>query len=276
MRNRWMVQNFMVQNFIVRIFAVLALLTFAQFTCAQTTEPSKAAEKHSSAPAANLSGVWANITVPRKASNNVPSPTFSVENPSLTPWAQAKWDMNKNDNPGQEETNGRVDRDPTVASCFPTGMPRVLTEVFPFEIVQVRNRVLLLFEKDYAVSHIWTDGRKLPKDPDPSYMGYSIGKWDGDTLVVDTIGLKDTTWLDREGHAHSDALHIVARMRRVNPDRLQIDWTFDDPKAFTKPWTGRTIYRNHPEWILEEYISCEDRLLHGGESLEQKALKDGK
>jgi hypothetical protein len=104
-------------------------------------------------------------------------------------------------------------------------------------------------------------------------MGQSIGKWDGDTLVVDTIGLKDITWLDRAGHPHSDALHVVGRMRRVNRDRLQIDWTFDDPKAFTKPWTGRTIYRYHPDWTLAEFISCDDRLLHGGESLEQKAVK---
>ncbi len=160
-----------------------------------------------------------------------------------------------------------------MASCFPTGMPRLMTEVFPFEIIQVRDRVIILFEKDYAVSHVWTDGRKLPEDPDPTYMGYSIGRWEGDTLVVDTIGLKDKTWLDRVGHPHSDALHVVGRMRRVNHDRLQIDWTFDDPKAFTKPWTGKTIYRYKPDWILEEFISCEDRLVHGGESLEQKAVK---
>jgi hypothetical protein len=149
-----------------------------------------------------------------------------------------------------------------------------MTEVFPFEIVQLRDRVLILFEKDYAVSHIWTDGRKLPEEPDPTYMGQSVGRWDGDTLVVETIGLKDITWLDRQGHPHSDALHVTGRFRRVNHDRLQIDWTFDDPKAFTKPWTGHTIYRYHPDWTLEEFISCEDRLLHGGESLEQKAVKE--
>jgi len=263
MRNRWFAP----------IYAVALALAIPCAGRSQTTESPRPAKNQSAAPARDLSGVWANITVPRLASNPVPSPTFSPENPSLQPWAQAKWDANKNDNPGQEETNGRVDRDPTIASCFPTGMPRLMTEVFPFEIIQVRGRVLILFEKDYSVSHIWTDGRKLPKDPDPTYMGYSVGKWEGDTLVVDTIGLKDITWLDRVGHPHSDALHIVARMRRVNHDRLQIDWTFEDPKAFTKPWTGRTIYRYHPDWTLEEFISCEDRLLHGGESLEQKALK---
>jgi hypothetical protein len=256
MRNRW----------IDPIFAVVTVLTFSPVVHAQTTGQSRAAKTQSAVSVPDLSGVWANITVQ--------APTFNPkEDPPFQPWALTKWEANKNDDPGQKYTNGRVDQDPTVASCFPTGMPRLMTEVFPFEIIQVRDRVLILFEKDYAVSHIWTDGRKLPEDPDPAYMGYSIGKWEGDTFVVDTIGLKDRTWLDRAGHPHSDALHVVGRMRRVSHDRLQIDWTFDDPKAFTKPWTGQTIYRYKPDWILEEFISCEDRLVHGGESLEQKAVK---
>jgi hypothetical protein len=249
------------------IFAMLAALAFSPVIHAQTAKHPGAKKPEPALSAKDLTGVWANITES--------GPTFNPkEAPSFQPWAEAKWKANKNDDPGQPAiANGRVDLDPTVASCFPTGMPRLMTEVFPFEILQVRDRVLILFEKDYAVSHIWTDGRKLPEDPDPSYMGQSVGKWDGDTLVVDTIGLKDITWLDRAGHPHSDALHVVGRMRRVNHDRLQIDWTFDDPKAFTKPWTGRTIYRYHPDWTLAEFISCEERLLHGGESLEQKAVK---
>jgi hypothetical protein len=250
------------------IFAMLAVLAFSPVILAQTAGRSGAAKTQSAARVPDLNGVWANITESGATFN-------PKENPSFQPWADAKWKANKNDEPGQANVigNGRVDRDPTVASCFPSGMPRLMTEVFPFEIIQVRDRVLILFERDYAVSHIWTDGRKLPEDPDPTYMGYSIGKWEGDTLVVETIGVKDITWLDRMGHPHSDALHVVGRMRRVNHDRLEIDWTFDDPKAFTKTWTGKTVYRYKPDWILEEFISCEDRLLHGGESLEQKALK---
>jgi len=257
MRNPWMAS----------MFAMLAGLAFSPVALAQTTGSSGAKTSKATAHAPDLTGVWANITES--------SATFNPkEDPSFQPWAEAKWMANKNTDPGQPSiTNGRVDLDPTVASCFPTGMPRLMTEVFPFEIIQVRDRVLILFEKDYAVSHIWTDGRKLPEDPDPSYMGYSVGKWDGDTLVVDTVGVKDITWLDRRGHPHSDALHVVGRFRRISHDRLQIDWTFDDPKAFTKPWSGQTIYRYHPDWTLEEFISCEERLLHGGESLEQKAVK---
>jgi len=247
--------------------AILAALSFSPVLLAQTAAHPEAKKAQTAVHAPDLTGVWANITENAASFN-------PKEDPSFQPWAAAKWKANKNDDPGQPSiTNGRVDLDPTVASCFPTGMPRLMTEVFPFEIVQLRDRVLILFEKDYAVSHVWTDGRKLPEDPDSTYMGQSVGRWDGDTLVVDTVGLKDITWLDRMGHPHSDALHVTGRFRRLNHDRLQIDWTFDDPKAFTKPWTGRTIYRYHPDWTLEEFISCEDRLLHGGESLEQKAVK---
>jgi|SRR5579863_2775268 hypothetical protein len=263
MGNRWVNQTF------GPILSLLMALAISPGLLAQTA--SKPSSKKTEAPAQtpDLSGVWANITES--------APTFNPkEDPSFQPRAEAKWKANKNTDPGQPAiTNGRVDLDPTVASCFPTGMPRLMTEVFPFEILQVRDRVLILFEKDYAVSHIWTDGRKLPSDPDATYMGESVGHWEGDTLVVDTVGLKDITWLDRQGHPHSDALHVTGRYRRISPDRLQIDWTFDDPKAFTKPWTGRTIYRYHPDWHLEEFIACEDRLLHGGLSLEQKAVKEG-
>jgi hypothetical protein len=263
MRNRPMQNGWMDP-----VFAILMALALSPVALAQTTARPEAKKTQIAAPAQDLSGVWANITESGATFN-------PKENPSFQPWADAKWKANRNDDPAQPGIgNGRVDRDPTVASCFPSGMPRLMTEVFPFEIIQVRDRVLILFERDYAVSHVWTDGRKLPEDPDPSYMGQSVGRWEGDTLVVDTIGLKDITWLDRIGHPHSDALHVVGRMRRVSHDRLEIDWTFDDPKAFTKPWTGKTIYRLHADWTLEEFISCEDRLLHGGESLEQKAVKE--
>ena len=248
------------------IFAVLAVLAFSSGTLAQTAAPSGAKKTQTPAHVPDLGGVWADIS-------DAPATFNPKADPSFQPWAEAKWKTIQHTDPGQIFSNGRADLDPTVASCFPSGMPRLMSEVFPFEIVQIRGRVLILFERDYAVSHIWTDGRKLPEDPDPSYMGHSVGKWDGDTLVVDTIGLKGTTWLDRAGHPHSDALHVTARMRRVSHDKLQIDWTFDDPKAFTKPWTGQSIYRLHPDWTLEEFISCEERLLHGGESLEEKAVK---
>ena len=247
--------------------AILAALGLPQLIRAQTAGQPETKKTQLAVHTQDLAGVWANITED--------GPTFNPkEAPSFQPWAEAKWKENRDNSTGKADIlGGLVDKDPTVASCFPTGMPRLMTELLPFEIIQLHDRVLILFEKDYAVSHIWTDGRKLPEDPDPSYMGQSAGRWDGDTLVVNTIGLKDITWLDRTGHPHSDALRVEWRLHRVKHDILQIDWTFDDPKAFTKPWTGKSMYRYHPEWTLEEFISCEDRLLHGGLSPEQKAAK---
>ena len=107
---------------------------------------------------------------------------------------------------------------------------------------------------------IWTDGSEHPKDLAPTWMGHSTGKWDGDTLVVDTIGLNDKTWLDEAGHVHSDAMHIVERWRRVGHDTIQINFTFDDPKAYTKPWTGEKSIKLHPKWQVAEDVVCEDRL----------------
>lgn len=257
MRNRW--QN----RWIHPIFAMVTVLAFSPLIFAQTSEQSGATKTQNAGSVPDISGVWENISKPDKNFNPKEPPTFQ-------PWADAKWKAAMI--PGRP---GRVDLDPAsmYGGCFPTGMPRLLVETSPFEIVQVPGRVLVLFERDYAVSHIWTDGRKLPEDPDPTYMGYSVGKWEGDTLIVDTTGLKDVTWVDPPGHPHSDALHVVWRIRRLNRDRLQIDFTFEDPKAFTKPWTGQAVYEYHPDWHLQEFYSCQDRLAHGGEALEQKAVK---
>ena len=97
----------------------------------------------------------------------------------------------------------------------------------------------MLFENNHWVRQIWMDGRAHPTDRAPNWMGHSIGKWDGDTLVVDLVGLNDLTWLDASGRPHSDALHVVERYRRIGHDTLEIELTFDDPKAYTKPWTGK-------------------------------------
>jgi hypothetical protein len=117
----------------------------------------------------------------------------------------------------------------------------------------------MLFEYDHFVRHIYTDGREHIKDFPGTYMGDSIGKWEGDTLVVDTTGFNDKTWLDNDGHPHSEDLHIVERMRRVDHDTLTIDTTIEDPKAYTKPWGGHAVYELKPDWSLGEMI-CEDNV----------------
>jgi hypothetical protein len=144
-------------------------------------------------------------------------------------------------------------------NCLPPGVPRILLMPFPMQIAQLPGEVLMIFEYDHFIRAIYTDGRPHPKDLDPTWMGDSIGKWEGDTLLVDTIGFNDKTWLDMVGHPHSDALHLSERIRRVDRDTLQDDLTINDPKAYTKTWTGQQIFELKPSWHLGEYI-CEDNM----------------
>jgi hypothetical protein len=114
----------------------------------------------------------------------------------------------------------------------------------------------MLYEYDHTVRRIYTDGRALPSDPDITWMGTSVGHWEGDTtFVVDTVGINDKTWLDRLGHPHTADLHVNERFRRVDRDHMQIDFTMTDPKALTKPWTSTFYYELRPTWEIGE-ISC--------------------
>jgi hypothetical protein len=124
------------------------------------------------------------------------------------------------------------------------------------------GRVIMYFEYDHFVREIFTDGRTHPDDLDPSWMGHAIGHYEGDTLVVDTVGFNDKTWLDRIGHPHSDQLHLVERIHRVNHDTLQDDITIDDPKAYTKPWNAQLVFQLRADWDIGEFI-CEEMMYAG-------------
>src|SRR5437870_13038774 len=107
----------------------------------------------------------------------------------------------------------------------------------PWKLIQTPGVVVILYENSTIYRQIFTDGRVLSKDADPAFMGYSVGHWEGDTLVVETTGYNDKTWLDFSGHPHTDALRMTERFRRIDIGHLEIQFTFDDPKAYTKPWT---------------------------------------
>ncbi|MGH9895278.1 MAG: hypothetical protein ACREA0_25490, partial [bacterium] len=126
--------------------------------------------------------------------------------------------------------------------------------------------VLLMFETYSAIRRIYTDGRGHPDGYPITWMGHSIGRWEGDTLVADTTLLNDKTWLDALGHPHSDALRVEERFHRIAPDMLQIDFVFDDPKAYTSTWTGKKVYELMPPGfeVMEDY-TCDDRLQLGVE-----------
>jgi len=130
---------------------------------------------------------------------------------------------------------------------------------FPVQIVQTRNEVIMIFEYDHFVRQIHTDRKEHPTNLDPTWMGDSIGRWDGGTLVVDTIGLNDKTWLDQVGHPHSSALHVVERIWRADHMTLEDSITIDDPKAYARAWTGQQILTLRPSWNLAEYV-CADNI----------------
>jgi len=130
---------------------------------------------------------------------------------------------------------------------------------FPFQIFQLPDRVLFVFE---GATHTWravfTDGRKHDPDPNPTYLGDSIGHWEGDTLVVDVVGFNDRTWLDQEGHPHSEKLHVVERYTRQDEYTLHYSATIEDPVAYTKPWTTSYSIPWVPGAELLEYVCNEN------------------
>ena len=208
----------------------------------ERTRTGVAADSH----ARELDGVW----MERREAI-----TFAPSDPPMQSWAAERYRAAK---PGYGPHATANSQDP-VLNCLPPGVPRILLMPFPMQVAQIPGEVLMIFEYDHFIREIYTDGRPHPKDLDPTWMGDSIGKWDGDALLVDTVGFNDKTWLDMVGHPHSDALHLTERIRRVDRTTLTDDVTITDPKAFTKPWSGQQIFELKPTWHLGEYI-CEDNM----------------
>ena len=123
----------------------------------------------------------------------------------------------------------------------------------PVEIIQLPDRVIQFWEWTHVWRTIWTDGRPLPKDPDPTWYGYSVGRWDGDTLVVETVGVDDRTWVDHFGDVHSEAMHLTERWHRLDQDNLEVTMVLEDPKFYTQTWTSeKKMWRLQPKRELRE------------------------
>lgn len=185
----------------------------------------------------------------------------------LTKWGLEKFRWNR----GPETANAagvyrgqhvRLEYDP-LYHCYPPGLVRLgppamiigggsRTTAVLVEILQTPSQVAIVFQYRNAVRFIYTDGREHPKNLELTWNGHSIGKWDGDTLVVDTMGLRDESWLDTGGHEHSPELHVVERFRRVALDRLEIERTLTDPVALAKPFTTKVALRLRPDLDLNE------------------------
>jgi hypothetical protein len=241
------------------LLVVAAALAFTGLRLARP-EPNRQAPKYSSGARnftkdPDVSGIWTqHPTASQRAFAVYSFLDARALSPLMTPWSLAKFEENK---PGYgPDAVPKGDNDPTV-SCYPPGTPRVYLHLFPMEIIQLPGLTLELFEYDHFVRRIYTDGRPHPGDLQSSWMGHSIGRWEGDSLLADTVGLNDKTWIDRDGHPHSDKMRVIERIRRLARDTLQVGITIEDPVAYAKPFSGAITYQLRPDWDINEHI-CEE------------------
>ncbi len=140
--------------------------------------------------------------------------------------------------------------------CLPRGVPDTINEPYPIQIVQTPSQVVILYEAGELFRVIPTDGRPHPKDLDPTWMGNSVGHWEGDTLVVDVIGVNDKVSVGE--YRHTTAYHVIERFQRPSYDTLKYSVTIEDPNVFAAPWTEASTLTLHPEWDIQEYICDEN------------------
>jgi hypothetical protein len=163
------------------------------------------------------------------------------------PWAEALYKH-------RMET---ISKEDPQARCVLSGVPRENVVPYPFKIFNTKGEILILYEALHSYRQIFMDGRKLPKDPNPAWMGYSIGRWDGDTLVVESSGFVENNWLDNNGHPGTEAMRLTERFRRPDFGHITLEMTVDDSKAYTKPWTVNLAF-DYADTELIEYVCDEN------------------
>jgi hypothetical protein len=184
---------------------------------------------------------------------------FAREDPPLQPRALEVFRRNRE---GLSFDETGLDHLDPLTYCFPIGSTRQMM-LRQFELVQAPKEVLLLHEYNSEVRRIYLDGRPHPDGWPFGWMGHSTGRYDGDTLLVDTVGFNDKAWFDRAGTPRSDALHVVERFRRPSRESLTVDFRFEDPKTFTRPWSASRTYELRPDLEILEHVSCEEFLRIG-------------
>jgi hypothetical protein len=148
-------------------------------------------------------------------------------------------------------------RDLPSSFCLPLGVPMMDAALYPHRVIQTSNLVAILYEEQTMFRQIFTDGRALPADPEPAFLGHSIGRWDGDVLVVEAAGFRDNGWLDASGHPHSGAMRVTERFHRRNVGTIEVTVTVDDPKTYDKPFTYSFMQRLLPDNVMFESV-CEN------------------
>jgi hypothetical protein len=191
----------------------------------------------------DLSGVWR-----VKQSTYLTYVTSDLKPEEVRPWAAAIYKQRADDY--RKDSDG--------IACLPPGPKAGISGGgLPMKIVQTPSLVVVLYEYETIFRQIFTDGRALPEDPNPTWMGYSIGHWDGDTLIVTTAGYNDRTTLDLGGHPHTEALRVTEHFHRRDVGHIDLQVTLDDPKAYTRSWTLPIELDLMPDGELIEYV-CEN------------------
>lgn len=184
----------------------------------------------------DLSGLWE------------AGPKFETD---FKPSDAQSWALSKS---REREANPAADGWSTL--CLPPGP--MITFSGPVKIVQASDAVTILYEVPNNFRQIFTDGRALPKDPNPTWQGYSVGRWDGDTFVVETMGFNDKSWIGRPGYPHTEALRVTERYRRRDFGHMDYQLMVDDPKAFTRSWSINTELVLHPDTEMLEFVCNEN------------------
>jgi hypothetical protein len=221
----------------------------------------------------DLSGTWRNVgrapNAPREALSldEKPLATFRdigagfKDGLPIRPWAKELLDKRMADN----------SKDNPDVWCLPLGNQQFNVHTFPRKVIQTPAVVLLLYETHQGIRQVFTDGRSMPKDdPQPWFYGYSVGRWEGDTLVVETTGFRDGGWLDINGSPLTEQGRTIERFRRPNFGTIEIEQTIDDPKAYTRPFTTRLTWQLMPDTEIMEMICLENN-----QSIHHLVGKDG-
>jgi hypothetical protein len=192
----------------------------------------------------DLSGLWrpAAILIGDIAANLPP------DSVPFQPWAEKLY----------KERVASNSRDDPTAACIVGGVPRSDLVPYPFKVLQMPGLTVILYEAVHSYRQIFTDGRSLPVDPNPTWFGYSVGQWDGDTFVVETAGFNDRGWLDNFGKPATDKLRVVERFTRKDFGHMEVQITIDDPGAYTRPWDVTLPLAFQPDTELLEYICNEN------------------
>jgi hypothetical protein len=232
----------------------LSFTAFAQSGAQSDATKSEMAKSQNATTAKSLAGTWA-ISTPRNESWY--NYALIGSEPPMTPWAEERFKANK----PSFGPNPHEDSNDSAYACLPNGVPRVYAAVqASMQIVELPGRTLMFFGR--GLRQIYTDGRQHPSGLKPLWMGHSIGQWDGDTFIIDTVDIRDVNWLDRVGHPHSDKLHLIERFRRTDDKTMLLNLTIDDPIAYTKTWdaTPRTFRLRANARNGEAF--CEDMFLN--------------